>query len=192
MTGGTVVWITGLPGSGKSTLAASFAASARGSGMPCVVLDGDEVRAILGRPAGRGEADRDAFYDSLARLAAHLARQGLVVVVAATANRTAHREHARALAPRYVEVYVATAAAECERRDPKGLYAAARAGLAAGVPGIDAPYDPPAAPDVTASGGEDENAIERILATVCSDAGSTTPAADDPRQCSGCGRSRNT
>jgi adenylylsulfate kinase len=163
VSGGAVVWITGLPGAGKSTLAARAAARLRGAGVPCAVLDGDEVRAALGLPAGRGSAERDAFYASLARLAALLASQGLVALVAATANRAAYRERARSLAPRYLEVHVATPAAECARRDPRGLYAAARSGAATGVPGADAPYEAPAAPDVVASGGEDGAAVERLM-----------------------------
>ncbi|HEY6002505.1 MAG TPA: adenylyl-sulfate kinase, partial [Anaeromyxobacter sp.] len=97
------------------------------------------------------------------RLAALLARQGLVVVVAATANRAVHRDRARALAPRYVEVHVATPAAECQRRDPKGLYAAAQAGLVAGLPGLDAAYEAPPSAEVTASGGEDDRAVDRVM-----------------------------
>jgi adenylylsulfate kinase len=162
--GGTVVWITGLPGAGKSTLAAHVAERLGRAAIACAVLDGDEVRAALGRPAGHGAAERDAFYESLARLAALLARQGLAVVVAATANRATHRERARALAPLFVEVHVATPLAECERRDPRGLYAAARAGAASDVPGADATYEAPAAPDVVAWGGEDEVAADRIFA----------------------------
>jgi adenylylsulfate kinase len=158
------VWVTGLPGAGKSSLAARIADRVRAAAMPCAVLDGDDVRAALGRPAGRGAAERDAFYGSLARLAALLARQGLVVVVAATANRAAHRDEARALAPRFLEVHVATSAAECERRDPKGLWAAARAGAAPGLPGVDASYEAPRAPDVTASGGFDAGAVDHVMA----------------------------
>jgi adenylylsulfate kinase-like enzyme len=62
-----------------------------------------------------------------------------------------------------VEVYVATPAEECERRDPKGLYAAARAAIAADVPGVGVPYEPPLAPDVVATGGEDVAAVDRIV-----------------------------
>jgi adenylylsulfate kinase len=163
---GAVVWITGLPGAGKSTLGTRIVAALRAAETPCVLLDGDEVRAALGRPAGRGAAERDELYGALAAIAALLGRQGIVVVVAATANRAAHRDRARALAPRFVEVHVATSLADCERRDPKGLYAAARAGRAREVPGIDAPYEPPAAADVIASGGEDSAAAERVLALV--------------------------
>jgi adenylylsulfate kinase len=160
---GTVVWVTGLPGAGKSTLAARAAERLRAGGAACAVLDGDEIRAALGLPAGRGPEERDAFYAALARLAALLAGQGLVAIVAATANRAAHRARARSLAPRFLEVHVATPAAECARRDPRGLWAAARSGAATGLPGADAPYEAPAAPDVVASGGEDDAALDRLI-----------------------------
>jgi adenylylsulfate kinase len=166
VTAGTVVWVTGLPSAGKSTLAERIAERARASGIACAVLDGDDVRAALRRPAGRGLNERDAFYDSLARVAALLATQGLAVIVAATANLAAHRARARALAPRFVEVHVAATPEECARRDAKGLYAAARAGAAHDVPGIDAPYEPPASPDVVASGGEDGAAVERVVSLI--------------------------
>lgn len=185
MSEGTVVWITGLPGAGKSTLAARIAERARAAALPCAVLDGDEVRAALGRPAGRGEAERDEFYATLARMAALLARQGLVVVVAATANRSLHRDRARSLAPRYLEVHVTTSAAECERRDPKRLYASARAGLAAGLPGCDAVYEAPAAPDVAASGGEDDRAVDRVMELLAARRGALDDHASERRNGSG-------
>ena len=106
---------------------------------------------------------RDAFYATLARLAALIAAQGLIVVVPATAHRAAYRAEARALAPRFLEVHVAVPAEECRRRDAKGLYAAA-SGLTSDLPGADLAYEPPQAPDVVAAGGHDEGAAERVLA----------------------------
>jgi len=161
---GAVAWLTGLPSSGKSTLGRAVAALARRAGLPVALLDGDAVRAALRRPAGRGAAERDAFYAALARLAALLARQGLGVVVAATGPRRAHRALARRLAPAFLEVHVATPAAACARRDPKGLWAAARAGRAAGLPGAGAAYQAPRRPGVTAGGGRDARAAAAILA----------------------------
>jgi adenylylsulfate kinase len=156
---GAVVWITGLPGSGKSTLAGRLRAQLASSAL---VLDGDELRPILGA-AGYDEPSRDAFYHRLARLAALLADQGGIVIVAATAGRAAYRDRARALAPRFLEVWVSTPLAEVERRDPKGLYARARRGDAPDLPGIGAPYEPPAAPDVVAAGGMDDQAIAELV-----------------------------
>ncbi len=143
---GVVVWLTGLPSSGKSFLAQRTAALL-GHG---VVLDGDAVRASLVPAPGYDEAGRDAFYETLGRLAATLARQGQVVLVPATAHLRRYREAARALAPRFVEVFVDTPLEECRRRDAKGLYAASPTGL----PGVGADYEAPGAADLVVRPGD--------------------------------------
>lgn len=163
VTSGCVVWLTGLPSSGKSTLGARLHDRMRREGQSCALLDGDELRHALVPQPGYSPEERDAFYATLANLAALLARGGTVVIVAATAHLRAYRERARALAPRFVEVHVDVDAAECARRDPKGLYAAARAEGAREMPGVHLAYEPPIAPDAIARGGEDDAAIEAIL-----------------------------
>jgi adenylylsulfate kinase len=163
---GVVAWFTGLPSSGKSTLARRALARLQASGVPAALLDGDEVRRALVPAPGYAPAEREAFYETLARLAALLASQGLAVLVAATAHRRAHRQRARALAPRFVEVHVATPPAECEERDAKGLWAAARAGVAPLLPGVGLDYEPPGSPEVVARGGLDEAALEAVLEAV--------------------------
>jgi adenylylsulfate kinase-like enzyme len=162
--GGAVAWLTGLPSSGKSTLGRALVRRLRAAGGAALLLDSDELREALGRPAGRGAAERDAFYLALARLAALLARQGLTVVVAATASRRLHRARARALCPRFIEVHLATPAAECARRDPKGLWAGARSGRVRGLPGTGAAFEPPLRAEVTARGGRDRAALEAAVA----------------------------
>ncbi|HET9551481.1 MAG TPA: adenylyl-sulfate kinase [Anaeromyxobacteraceae bacterium] len=164
MSEGAVVWFTGLPSSGKSTLAEAVRRRLLGAGRAAVRLDGDEVRHALVPAPGYWPAERDAFYETLARLAALLAGQGLTVLVAATAHRRAHRARARELAPRFLEVHVATPAADCEARDVKGLWAAARAGKAPLLPGAGIDYEPPEAPDVVAAGGLDEAAAAAVAA----------------------------
>jgi len=161
---GAVVWITGLPSSGKSTLAARIAKRLRTDGRAVAVLDGDQVRAALDPRPGYDAQSRARFYGTLARVAALLARQGLVAVVAATANRRAFRERARQLAPRYLEVFVDVPVAECAARDAKGLYAASRHGTVRELPGIDSEFERPEAPDVVAGGGEDAAAPEAVAA----------------------------
>jgi adenylylsulfate kinase len=160
---GAVVWMTGLPSSGKSTLAAALHAALARAGRPACTLDGDAVRAAIVPSPGYSPEARDGFYATLARLAALLAGQGLVAIVPATAHRAAYRADARALAPRFVEVYVATPAEECKHRDAKGLYAAEGEGAVHALPGADLAYEPPAAPDVVASGGRDGAAIDRLM-----------------------------
>lgn len=161
---GAVVWITGLPSAGKSTLAARIAAGLGAIGRACCTLDGDEVRRALVPAPGYSPEARDAFYATLAGLAAMLARQGLVVIVPATAHRAAYRREARRIAPRFIEVLVDVDADECRQRDAKGLYAATRSGQAAGLPGADVAYERPSAPDVIAQGGRDEGAVSAVLA----------------------------
>jgi adenylylsulfate kinase len=160
---GCVVWITGLPRSGKSTLAEHVRDSLRERGITCAILDGDAVREALLPRHGYDPEARDQLYATLANLAALLARQDLIVLVPATANRRSYRERARALVARFIEAHVDTDAAGCAAQDPRGLYnSAARAQL----PGVGAPYEPPLAPDIIAQGGNDAEAARAIVAAV--------------------------
>ena len=164
---GAVVWFTGPPSSGKSTLAERAAVVLRAEGRPVVVLDGDRVRAAMVPPPGYDPAARDAFYETLARLAVLLAGQGLLVLVPATAHRRAFRARARALSPRFIEVFVTTSQEECAARDAKGLYSASQRGEVSDVPGAGADYEPPEAPEIRALGREDEEGIKRIAGELC-------------------------
>jgi adenylylsulfate kinase len=160
---GVVVWFTGRPSSGKSFLAGRVAEGLRARGSATCLLDGDEVRAALSPRPGYSEPERDRFYQTLARFAALIARQGLIVLVAATAHRRRYRELARELAPAFVEVYLDVDAATCRARDAKGLYAELERGGIANLPGADAGYEIPSRPDVVAHGGEDARALEQVL-----------------------------
>jgi adenylylsulfate kinase len=159
---GAVVWFTGLPASGKTTLALAVRDRLP---RPPVVLDSDELRAALGA-TGYTAAERDAFYASVGALAILFARQGHVVLVAATAPRRAYRDAVRTAVPRFVEVWVKTSPQECEARDVKGIYAQARAGAAPDVPGIGAAYEPPLRPDIVAEGGGDDTTADAIVAVL--------------------------
>jgi len=161
---GVVVWITGLPSSGKSTFARRANVELEARELRTCLLDGDEVRACLSPPPGYSEVERDRFYESLGNLAALLARQGLVVLVPATAHRRTFRERARALAPAFLEVWIATPLAECEGRDTKGLYAEGRAGKVRGVPGLDVPFEEPLAPALVVHRADDAEALESLCA----------------------------
>lgn len=161
---GAVVWITGKPSSGKSTLGRAVARALGGGGLSACMLDGDEVRAALVPKPGYDATSRSDFYSTLGNFAALLARQGLVVVVAATAHAREYRRRARAQAPAYLEVLVDASQAEVEARDTKGLYAAVRAGRLRDVPGADLDYEPPERPDVVARGGHDSRAVDAVVA----------------------------
>ena len=163
-----IAWFTGLPSSGKSTLARRVQDRLAASGRASVLLDGDELREVLGAEAYAPD-DRERFYRTLGALAALLANQGMIVLVAATAPAREHRDRARAALSDggvFVEVWVRTPLAVCEDRDPKGLYARARRGEANQLPGIGVAYEAPRAPEVIADGGRDDAAIaaiERLL-----------------------------
>ena len=168
---GATVWMTGLPASGKSTVAAAVEARLVGEGRPAYVLDGDNLRHGLNGDLGFSAEDRAENVRRTAEVAALCADAGVVVLVALVSPYRADRAAARAVHERlelpFVEVHVATSLEECERRDPKGLYARARAGELKHLTGVDDPYEPPEAPDVVVTGDEPlEAAAERLLAAL--------------------------
>jgi adenylylsulfate kinase-like enzyme len=110
------------------------------------------LRRILTPQAIYTAEERDRFYEMVAELVALLTEQGFPVIVDATAPRRVHRERARRLVPRLLEVFVDTPPDVCERRDPKGLYRASRRGEAPHVPGAGEPYEEPEWPDLVISG----------------------------------------
>lgn len=163
---GIVVWFTGLPSSGKSRLAERVWVQLRAEAVPCCLLDGDRVRELIRPRPGYEGQPRDDFYFTLGGLAGELAKQDLVVLVPATANQQAYRDHARGLAPAFILVWLDSGLVECRRRDAKGLYARFARGQVQGLPGEDEPYEVPAMPDVCASGAEDDAAFEQLMARV--------------------------
>ncbi|ADH90553.1 adenylylsulfate kinase [Ancylobacter novellus DSM 506] len=146
---GAVVWLTGLSGSGKSTLARALERRLFHRGGMATLLDGDTLRAGLNSDLGFSDADRAENNRRLAEVANFLKNLGHIVLVAAVSPSAAARGKVRAIVgERFFEVHVATPLDVCEARDPKGLYAKARAGEIRGFTGIDAPYEAPAAPEL--------------------------------------------
>jgi adenylyl-sulfate kinase len=169
--GGATVWMTGLPGSGKSTIAGGVEAALLGSGRSVYILDGDNLRHGLNGDLGFSAEDRTENVRRTAEVSAMLADAGVVVLVALVSPYRADRDAARAVhAARglpFLEVHVATPLEECERRDPKGLYARARAGEITGLTGVDDPYEPPVAADVVVGAGEGlDEAVALVLAAL--------------------------
>ena len=174
---GATLWLTGLPASGKSTIAAAVEARLVHAGRPALLLDGDNLRHGINAGLGFSAADRAENVRRAAHVAALLAEAGTVAVVSLVSPYAAGRDAARALHAAaglpFVEVWVDTPLAECERRDPKGLYARARAGELAGMTGLDDPYEAPIAPEVTVRGAQDtvDAAADRVLAALAAAAG---------------------
>jgi adenylylsulfate kinase len=162
---GMVIWFTGLPASGKSTLAREVRERLLDRGKTPCLLDSDVIRQVTAPLLGYSDEGRDAFYEALAGLAAELASQGLVVLVAATAHRSAYRERARSLAPRFLEVWVTTPVDVCRLRDGKGLYAG-EPGVTSALPGVGTVYEEPVHPDIRADGGRDRAAASAIVDSV--------------------------
>jgi bifunctional enzyme CysN/CysC len=168
---GVTVWLTGLPASGKSTIAAAAEAELLAAGRAAYVLDGDNLRHGLNGDLGFSAEDRTENVRRTAEVAALIADAGVVCLAALVSPYAADRDAARAAHARrelpFLEVHVATSLAECERRDPKGLYARARAGELSGLTGVDAPYEPPERPDLRIEPGEPlATAVARLLAAL--------------------------
>ncbi|HEX5366046.1 MAG TPA: adenylyl-sulfate kinase [Acidimicrobiales bacterium] len=149
---GATVWFTGLSGSGKSTVAAEVERALVGSGRAAYLLDGDNLRHGLNADLGFSAGDRTENVRRIGEVARLMADAGLVALVPVISPYRADRARARSThrdaGLRFVEVYVDTPLAVCEARDPKGLYARARAGEIRGFTGIDDPYEAPEAPDL--------------------------------------------
>jgi bifunctional enzyme CysN/CysC len=149
--GGTVL-LTGLSASGKSTIAVALERRLVDSGQSAYLLDGDNIRHGLSEDLGFTPADRTEHIRRVGQVARLMADAGTITVVSLISPLAADREHLRdahkqANLP-FLEVFVDTPLEECERRDPKGLYARARAGQIKGFTGIDAPYESPEHPEL--------------------------------------------
>ena len=170
---GATLWFTGLPSSGKSTVAAAVEARLLASGRAAYVLDGDNLRHGLNGNLGFSVEDRAENVRRTAEVAALMADAGVVALASLVSPRRADRAAARTVHERsglpVVEVWVSTPLEECERRDPKGLYAKARAGEIPDFTGIGQPYEEPEAPDLEVPFGMAlDDAVARVLAALAS------------------------
>jgi len=146
------VWLTGLSGSGKSAIARELVGLLHVRGVDATVLESDVMRTQLTPFARYDATERDFFYGALARIGGQLVSQGRPVVFDATANLRAYRDAARRSIARFAEVYVDTPLEVCATRDPKGLYRGAREGRSSTLPGAQAAYEPPLAPELVVHG----------------------------------------
>jgi len=149
---GATIWLTGLSGSGKSTVAAACEERLVAFDRPAYVLDGDNVRQGINGDLGFSASDRAENVRRVGHVARLMADAGIVVLVPLISPYRADRDlvrmiHEAAGLP-FFEVFVDTPIELCEQRDPKGLYAKARAGEITGFTGIDDPYEAPGSPDL--------------------------------------------
>ena len=144
------IWLTGLSGAGKSTIADLLEKSLHAQGVHTYLLDGDNVRHGLCGDLGFDQAARVENIRRVAEVARLMVDAGLVVLVSLISPYHADRQWARSLFAEgeFLEVFVDAPLAECEGRDPKGLYSKARRGLLKNFTGIDSPYEIPQKPDI--------------------------------------------
>jgi bifunctional enzyme CysN/CysC len=167
---GATVWFTGLSGSGKSTVAVEVERAVVAAGRAAYLLDGDNVRHGLNADLGFSADDRAENIRRIGEVARLFADAGVVALVPVISPYRADRDRARAIHEavglRFVEVFVDTPLEVCEARDPKGLYAKARAGEIQGFTGIDDPYEAPEDPDLrlTPADGDPSAQAARVLA----------------------------
>ena len=160
------LWLTGLPASGKSAIARALLARLHGRGVDAAHLESDVLRTQVTPFPRYDDAERRLFYAAMTELGGFLCERGVAVVFDATGNLRALRDAARMRIARFAEAYVDTPLEVCRARDPKGLYRAAAAGQAATLPGAQAPYEPPLAPEIVVAGAAatPERAAEDIVA----------------------------
>ncbi len=148
LTRGVTVWFTGLPSSGKSTIARLLERQFRKWGLKTELLDGDVIRTHLTKGLGFSREDRDTNVKRLAFVCQLLTRNDVLAVSSAISPYRETRDQARRMIGNFVEVFVKTSLAECQKRDVKGLYEKAKAGELKGMTGVDDPYEEPLNPEV--------------------------------------------
>ena len=167
---GATIWFTGLSGSGKSTVATAVERRLLEAGAPTYLLDGDNLRHGLNGDLGFRAEDRSENVRRVGEVARLFADAGVVALVPLISPYRADRDRARAAHEAadlpFYEVFVDTPIEVCEARDPKGLYAKARAGELKGFTGIDDPYEAPIEPDLvlTPDDGDPEAQADAVLA----------------------------
>jgi bifunctional enzyme CysN/CysC len=164
------LWFTGLSASGKSTIANLLEKRLFAMGKHTYLLDGDNIRLGLNRDLTFSKADRAENIRRISEVAKLFVDAGLVVIVSFISPYRVDRELARSRfeAGEFIEVFVDTPLEECERRDPKGLYAKARRGELRNFTGIDSDYEPPESPEVRLQtiGYTAEDCVDHILSAL--------------------------
>ena len=145
-----LVWFTGLSASGKSSIAHSLEKELYKKGIRTYALDGDNVRHGLNSNLGFSREDRKENLRRIAELSKLFVDAGILVIAAFISPYREDREYIRKYfeGDNFLEIYVKCSVEECERRDPKGQYKKARAGIIKEYTGISAPYEEPENPDL--------------------------------------------
>ena len=163
-----VLWFTGLSGAGKSTIANLVETKLMARGVHTALLDGDNVRHGLNKDLGFTAADRVENIRRIAEVARLMTDVGLIVLTSFISPFRAERKLAREIAApgEFIEVYVDTPLQTAIARDPKGLYKRALAGEIKNFTGVDQPYEPPEAAELTldTAAAAAETLADRVIA----------------------------
>lgn len=165
---GVTVWFTGLPSSGKSTIARALERRLKEANLKVELLDGDVVRTHLSRGLGFSREDRDLNIKRIGFVCHLLTRNGVAAIASAISPYRETRDYNRRMIGQFVEVYVKTPLAECEKRDVKGLYQKARAGEIKEFTGVDDPYEEPQHPEVVCETTKEtaDVCVDKIIETL--------------------------
>tara|TARA_B110000977_G_scaffold100910_1_gene132344 strand:- start:203 stop:778 length:576 start_codon:yes stop_codon:yes gene_type:complete len=145
-----LLWFTGLSGSGKSTLANLVEMELHKKELSTYVLDGDNVRQGINKDLSFAHKDRSENIRRIAEISNLMLDAGVVTLAAFVSPYIKDRAQVKQIVgpDNFIEIYVNTSLAECERRDVKGLYKKARAGEIKNMTGISALYEAPTHPDL--------------------------------------------
>ena len=143
-----VLWLTGLSGSGKSTIAEALEKKLFVDGFFPQVLDGDNIRSGINNNLGFSVSDRQENIRRIAEIAKLYLQSGIITINSFISPTRSIRQMAKEIVGTedFIEIYINTPLAICEKRDVKGLYKKARSGAIKGFTGIDSPYEPPINP----------------------------------------------
>lgn len=165
-----VLWFTGLSGSGKTTIAVALERKLFDMGRFAQILDGDNIRSGINSNLGFSPADRMENIRRVAEISKLYLNSGIICINCFISPKSEMRELARNIIGRedFTEVFIDTPLDVCEKRDPKGLYRKARAGLIPHFTGIDDEYEPPLNPDIVINANllSVQEAVDKILAEI--------------------------
>ncbi len=162
-----VIWFTGLPSAGKSTIAHHLEKELFDRGIRAYVLDGDNIRHGLNSNLGFSREDRRENLRRIAELSKLFVDAGIVVLAAFVSPYKEDRQYVRDIVgdDSFFEVYVKCSVEVCEKRDPKGHYKKAKAGIIKEYTGVSAPYEEPENPDLVID-TEELNVEESVKAVL--------------------------
>ncbi len=145
-----VIWFTGLSGSGKTTLAANLEKELFFRRFFCHILDGDNIRMGINNNLGFSEEDRLENIRRISEVSKLLINTGLITICSFISPTNEIRKLARSIIGEndFIEIFLNPPMEVCEKRDTKGLYKKARAGLIKDFTGISSPFEPPQNPDL--------------------------------------------